>query len=102
MACSTSCTGPSKYYVGDIGTQIVVDVCGSLATATLVRFDVEKPDGTSASWVGSVYGTTSITYTVVAGDFNQAGEYRLQSYVEMPGWTGHGNTITFKISAIGD
>lgn len=102
MACNTSCTGPGKYYVGDVGTQILVDTCSDITTATLVRLDVTKPDGTEVQWVGSVSDTTKILYIVSAGDFDQAGEYRLQSYVEIPGWQGHGDTITFRVAELSD
>lgn len=99
--CNVSCSGPDIYYVGDIGTAITVDVCSDIATATLVALDVTKPDGTSIRWTGTVHDTTFIQYIVIAGDFDQAGEYRVQSYVEIPGWSGHGNTTTFKVTALG-
>jgi len=101
MACDTSCDGPDKYYVGDVGTQLLVDVCSDITTATLVALDVTKPDGTAVRWVGTVSDTTKILYVVAVGDFDQAGEYRLQSYIEMPGWIGHGGTVTFKVTALG-
>jgi hypothetical protein len=74
-----------------------VNVCSDITTATLLRLDVTKPDGTQVQWIGSLYETTNILYVVMAGDFDQAGEYRLQSYVEMPSWQGHGDTVIFKV-----
>jgi len=98
MSCDVTCSGPDIYYIGDIGAAIVVDVCNDIATATLVALDVTKPDGTQVRWVGSLHETTKIKYIVIAGDFDQAGEYRVQAYIEIPGWSGHGNTTTFKVA----
>jgi len=100
MSCDTSCSGPDAYYVGDIGTAIITDVCSDITTSTVAALDVTKPDGTQVRWMGSVYDTTKIRYYVNANDFDQAGEYRLQAYVEMPGWIGHGNTTTFTVTAL--
>jgi len=100
MTCNASCSGPDVYYVGDIGTAIIVDVCSDITGATLAALNVTKPDGTAVQWVGAVYDTTKIRYYVTVDDFDQVGEYRLQAYVEMPTWQGHGNTTTFKVTAL--
>lgn len=96
--CNECCEGEGKYYVGDIGTQIEVDVCTDISTATRVELRVVKPDGTTATWVGTVLETTKIRYIVQAGDFSVDGRYRIQPYVEMPSWRGKGNTATFVVS----
>jgi len=100
MTCNNSCSGPDIYYVGDVGTAIIVDVCSDITQATLVALDVTKPDGTQVRWIGSVYDTTKIRYYVDINDFDQVGEYRLQAYIEIPGWAGHGNTTTFKVTQL--
>jgi len=99
-SCNDSCSGPDIYYVGDVGTAIIVDVCSDITQATLVALDVTRPDKTTTRWVGNVYDTTKIRYYADVGDFSLAGEYRVQAYVEMPGWQGHGNTTTFKVTAL--
>lgn len=93
------CDGISKYYVGDLGTKIVVDACVDITAATTRELHVQKPDGTLVTWVGALEGTTSIAYFVQAGDWDQAGDYRVQAYVEMAGWQGHGDTARFRVSA---
>ena len=98
-SCGTGCDGPSQFYLGDIGTEIIVDVCSDISTATLVSLKVMKPDGTEHTWVGTVYQTQYIRYITQVGDFDQVGEYRVQPYIEMPGWEGRGDTATFKVSA---
>lgn len=100
MSVCSSCDLESKYYVGDIGTDIIVNVCSDITGATLVSLKIEKPDGTLADWVGSVYDSNYIKYTVVDGDFDQVGKYALQAYVEIDSWSGRGDTTYFKVSPV--
>ena len=96
MTCDT-CDAESKYYVGDVGTEIIVDTCSDITTATVVSLRVKKPDATLHTWTGAVYEVTNIRYFVVADDFDQIGYYTIQSYVEMPTGTWRGNSARVKI-----
>jgi len=100
MTVCSNCDIDGKYYVGDVGTEIIVDTCSDITTATVTDLLVEKPDGTLVTWSGDVYETTKIKYVVQAGDFDQAGEYILQAYVEMPGWQGRGNSTSFRVTVV--
>jgi len=100
MTVCTNCNADGKYYIGDVGTEIIVDVCADISAATTVSLIVEKPDGTVVTWTGSVYETTKIRYLVQIGDFDQSGEYTLQAYVEISGWRGRGNTVSFRVSSL--
>jgi hypothetical protein len=84
-----------KSYVDDVGTVVLVDTGSDIQTATTTNLLVKKPDGTEVTWTGTLSGTDSITYTIVADDFDQAGTYSLQSYVETAAWQGSGETVTF-------
>lgn len=99
--CS-NCDSDGKYYVGDIGTEIIVNTCIDLvdAGATVTNLIVEKPDGTVETWVGSIYEITYIKYDVQDGDFDQYGTYHLQAYIEMPGWSGRGTTASFQVTSV--
>jgi len=99
MTVCSNCSQDGKYYVGDIGTEIIVDTCSDLTAATKTELIVEKPDGTIENWDGTVFELTKIRHVVVAGDFDQSGEYTLQAYVEMPGWKGKGNATNFRVSS---
>jgi len=93
-------TTPSKYYVGDVGTEVIVDTLSDLSTATVHNLAILKPGATSETvWPGVVVDTTKIKYIIQAGDWNIAGIYKLQSVVELPLWQGRGNTITFVVDA---
>lgn len=89
----------SKIYKGDEGTVLEVDVGEDISTATTTELKVLKPDGAPATWVGSVNGlvNTQIDYTIVNGDLDQAGKYRLQAYVVTVAWDGRGETVELMV-----
>lgn len=87
----------SKYYVNDIGTEIVVDTGVDISTATTTTMKVKKPDGTLVEWDATIVGLTKLRYVVIAGDWNIKGKYSLQAYVEMPTFEGRGDTVVFEI-----
>ena len=37
-----------------------------------------------------------LTYTTISGDINKVGEYKVQAYVIMTGFTGHSTVATFE------
>lgn len=88
----------TKHYVGDTGTVIVVDCGEVITTSTLKKLLVRKPDSTSVEWVATLEGTTQLKYTVIEGDFNCAGTYEVQAYIEMPGWKGLGDMDMFTVN----
>lgn len=77
-------------YVGDT-VELRLDTDQDLDDAEVMEILVEKPDGTQTSWTATQYGTTGshiMTYTTAAAsgdidaDFDDAGNYTLQAYVE--------------------
>lgn len=91
----------SKYYVGDIGTAIIVDTGSNLTTATVTDLAVLKPGSTvEVIYNGVVFDTTKIKYIIVAGDFDVEGIYDLQAVVELPTWQGRGETVQFTVNAL--
>ena len=86
-----------KYYVGDVGTEIIVD-CGTAITgATDLKLKVQKPDATTAEWTATIDGTDNLKYTTIDGDFSVAGTYLVQASLTLSGWTGLGETAHFII-----
>ena len=79
--------------VGDIGTRITLDCVEDISTAVpgSTKILYTKPDGaTSSEWDATVSGTT-LYYDTVDGDIDQAGDWCLQTYVELSGgWEGRG------------
>jgi len=91
-------TAGNKVYVGDVGTEILVDTGVALATATVLELHVMKPGATApVTWTGTISGATSISYLVIAADLDVAGDYTVQPYLEMPDWKGHGHAARFHV-----
>lgn len=88
-----------KRYVDEIGTEVIVDCGRNITSAELLEIKVKKPDGTLATWTAEVYtaNKTKIRYVTVAGDFDQSGQYEVQSHVKMSGWDGLGATAQFEV-----
>lgn len=89
----------TKTYVGDIGTQIVLDCGQDISAATARSIEVRKPDGSTASWSASASGTTAIVYTTQAGSIDTPGRYSLQAHVTLPGGTWRGETVALTVYA---
>ncbi len=94
-----------KVFVGDIGTSFRAtikedDTAVDISTATTKQLIFEKPDGTiitrTASFVTD--GTDGvIEYLSIAGDLDIGGDWRIQAYIIMSGWTGRTDIVEFKI-----
>lgn len=86
-----------KVYVGDTGTEIVLDCGINISTATVRQILVRRPDGTETTWNASADGTTAIVYTTQAVDLSQPGIWLLQAAITMPGWSGKGATAELMV-----
>lgn len=93
----------SKNYVGDVGTEILVDVGSPVDTATTLKFYVKKPSGKEIEWeaeLGPVNAQgqyTTMRYVVQPGDWDEPGFWILQAYVVLPSWSGRGDSVKFKL-----
>jgi hypothetical protein len=83
--------------VGEEGTEMIVDCGRDISTAADLRLLVQKPDGTVVEWVAGQYlsNKNAIRYVTEAGDFDQSGEYEMQSKITMGGFIGLGKTVKF-------
>jgi hypothetical protein len=94
----------TKPFVGDIGTDIILDVGEDISGAT-ISILVIKPNGVTATWQGSVFTvntiSTAIRYKTVDGDFDMPGIYRVQPVVTLSdgSWSGRGNFSEFEVFA---
>jgi hypothetical protein len=91
---------PNQSYVGDIGTEIIVDTGETLASATKTQLKIKKPDGTTVTKDATVSDVTKLLYSAIAGDLSIPGEYVVQAYVEFADWNGHGNPAHFNVNAL--
>lgn len=86
-----------KHYVGEIGTEILLDTKVDIIAATATKVKCKKPDGTIVEWAATIKETTILSYTTAAGDLDQAGMYRVQASLTLGSWSGSGETASFKI-----
>lgn len=68
-------------YVGQVGVVIEIATGQDLSEATLTRFNVTKPDGTSTTWAATP-SDTQLSYTTDDDDLDQSGVYLVGAYVE--------------------
>jgi hypothetical protein len=88
----------SKVYVGDIGTEIILDCGSDISAATVRKIKAKKPNGSTVEWTASASGTNGIKYATLTGDLSMAGVWYLQAYVETAAWKGLGETFELVVS----
>lgn len=82
-----------KIYVGDVGTEIILDCGADISNATVREIVARKPNGQVVTWAATASGTNAIKRTVQAGDIDVAGRWMLQAKVVTPTWSGLGETF---------
>ncbi len=96
-------------HVGDVGTIIRLTVTENddttavnVSTASVKKFYFLKPDGTKNS-VTAEFNTDGVDgklkYTAVAGDFDQAGKWWVQAYVEIGAAKYYSTKASFTVRA---
>lgn len=94
----------AKHYVGEIGTELTLDTGVLIGSATSQYIIYLKPDGTTAgSFSASLYssysllaeaiGTYYVQHTLVAGDFDQPGDWRFQAFASSPSGAWYGELV---------
>lgn len=91
-----------QYFVGDVGTEILVDCGEDISLGTNLELKVKKPSGTEVTWSGTLSGTNFIKYIIQAGDFDEAGTYFVNASLTLGAWAGHGETATIPVYALGE
>lgn len=86
-----------KVYVNDVGTLIKLDTGQTITDATVVQIRVKQPNGKKKRWTATVLETTKVGYITQLGDLPMPGTYLLQAYVDMPSWTGRGETVEMEV-----
>lgn len=85
-------------YKDDIGVKIVLETDIDISAYTTIEIHYRKPGGDSGTWTATIEsGNTSLSYTSVSGDINEAGTWRLQAYVITPTWTQHGEIARMNV-----
>lgn len=96
-----------KFYVGDEGTDIIIEAGEDISAASVIKIKYKKPDDSTGEWEAEYYDdplseftNSALKYTVLTDDWDQAGNWYTNPYIEMGTWKGHGETDTFKLHAV--
>lgn len=81
-------------FVGDSGTVILLDCGVDISSATSVKIIAKSPQGEKKEFTSTIDGTNNVKYVIQSTDFDIAGNWLLQAYVQMPDWTGRGAWAT--------
>lgn len=94
-----------KVFVGDIGTAfrgtfkedgVAIDI----SSATTKEIIFEPPNGIKATQTATFFtdGTDGVLqYVSIANDIDRGGDWRLQGYIVMAGFTGYSDIVNFKV-----
>lgn len=85
-------------FLGDYGTEIVLDTKQDLTSATSVKIRYKKPSGNVGEWTATVTDTTKVKYTTASGDIDEAGTWEIQVVVEFPGAKFYGTIVRFQVT----
>lgn len=88
---------PGKIYVGDVGTEILIDLQEDISMATDHILFVKKPDGSFVQWIAEVHDGQYLKYVCQEGDLDHKGTYKIQPKISIAGWSGLGETVSFKV-----
>ncbi len=94
-----------KVFVGDIGTAFRTTIkedgeAVDISAATSMEIVFQPPSGISTRKTAVFFTDGSdgvMQYVTVADDLNIGGIWRLQGFVVLPTWQGHGDQVEFKV-----
>lgn len=86
-----------KYYVGDIGIIITIDMGEDISTGLNLILYVLKPNGEEVEWTPTIYNTNYLKYTITEDDIDVGGVYYINPYLELGSWKGFGETVNFRV-----
>lgn len=84
-------------FVGDIGTEILINMQRDISTATNCSLTVKKPDGTIVTWTPTIYQVKYFRYITVLNDLDQDGVYQIQPQFTLGTWTGSGTICKIEV-----
>jgi len=87
-------------HVGDVGTEIMVELDEDLSQATTLRIVIRRPTDTDRFLVKTPtsVGATHVVYTTEDGDLSTEGTYNVQVYYADTAWQGYSTIPQFDVS----
>jgi len=92
-----------KVYIGDNGTELILDTNEDMTNSITRTIKVRKGDGTITEWTNCSFSAlepTQIKYVITSDDLSCSGIYKVQAYIVLnTGWSGLGETAEFQVYA---
>ena len=98
-----------KHYVGEVGTEILLDTGIDITDITVARIYYQKPGKIAGTWEGVLLdsfsniakkiGTYYVSYTLAGTDMNVSGLWQLQAVVANTAGTWFGETAEMNVHA---
>lgn len=98
----------SEIHQNDIGTRLLITVKDegelvNISNATLRQLNIRKPSDVVINRTGLIFNDGSalsgiMYYDTVAGDLDEAGNYKLQAKVSLPSGSYYTDIYTFKVN----
>lgn len=84
----------NSIFIDDVGTSIRIKVSNKdISSGANYRLYYHSPSGDTGFYPAALRDTDTIEYIVQPADFNEEGHWKLQGYVELPGWSGYTGII---------
>lgn len=92
----------NNIYLGDVGTEILIDMQQDISTATDKSLKIRFADATTTTWSPTIVSSNYLRYIIQDGDLDVQGKCYVQPYLEFATWQGHGDTVNFTIRRLYD
>ena len=91
----------NEIFVGDVGTELRFNVGVETADVQTAQIKVVKPDKSTLTWDAEIGpGDEEVSYTIKDGDLDINGTWKMQVYLELPGWRGHGSIVSMSVKPV--
>jgi hypothetical protein len=88
----------TNIYTGDAGTKIRLNTFQDLEKASIFYIKYTRPDNSTGEWRDcNIELKSCISYITKKNDLNMPGIWKLQVYIELPDWSGHGAIDNMKV-----
>ena len=92
-----------KKYIGEVGTEIILDTGVLIGSATAQYIKTLNPAGLEGTFAASLYdsyselagltGTYLLKYSLVAGNISVPGKWKFQAFIGTASGTWYGETV---------
>lgn len=87
--------------IGDVGTEILIDMGVAITGATGLNLEVRKPSypdtGSEEDWTPTISGTDYLRYVIETGDFDEEGIYEIVPSLTLGSWAGSADPVSFRV-----